>query len=576
MVFRVQYLVRDFFPAQESRQFLGGFDRRGSDQHRRPFLHAFLDIADHRLELLFLAEVYEVIEILADAGLVGRNHDHVETIDLAEFERLGIGGAGHSRELVVEPEVVLEGRGCERLALRLDVHALLGLDRLVQALREPPPLHGAPGVLVDQHHLAILDDVLHVTLEQVLGAQRRVDMMQQAEVHRVIEALALGQQFLADQHFLDQAVPLFGQLHLARLFVDGEMPFRYKVLVRVRWQLAAPQTRHQRVDPLVEARAVLGRARNDQRRACLVDQDRIDFVDYREIEGPLHLVFEAEDHVVAQVIETEFVVGAVGDVRGITVALALQVLVGKYHAHRHAEKAIDRLHPVRIAPCQVIIHRDHMHTGTRQCVQVDGQCRHQGLALAGPHLGNTPLVQRQATHELHIEMAHSERAPARLANGGKRFGQQLVERLARGNALAKTRRERTQCRVIHGLELRFEGVDASHYPAHALQLAVVLGTDDFAEELENHIACSIPAWRDESAWMCGIPDRGNTRQGASPRRRISAGTNYIPKYGGGSRLHQCSAELPKRRCGAHPPLRAVLMYCRGLTGRPSASTSKCR
>jgi hypothetical protein len=56
----------------------------------------------------------------------------------------------------------------------MDLHAFLGLDRLVQAVRPAPARHGAAGELVDDHHLAVLDDVLDVAPEQRVGAQRRV------------------------------------------------------------------------------------------------------------------------------------------------------------------------------------------------------------------------------------------------------------------------------------------------------------------------------------------------------------------------------------------------------------------
>jgi hypothetical protein len=50
------------------------------------------------------------------------------------------------------------------------------------------------------------------------------------------------------------------------------------------------------------------------RRARLVDQDRVNLVDDRVGEAALRAIGEAERQVVAQVIETEFVVGAVGDI----------------------------------------------------------------------------------------------------------------------------------------------------------------------------------------------------------------------------------------------------------------------
>jgi hypothetical protein len=53
----------------------------------------------------------------------------------------------------------------------LDEHALLGLDRLVQALGAAPALHDAAGELVDDLHLAVGDHVVLVAVEEVLGLE---------------------------------------------------------------------------------------------------------------------------------------------------------------------------------------------------------------------------------------------------------------------------------------------------------------------------------------------------------------------------------------------------------------------
>ena len=76
---------------------------------------------------------------------------------------------------------------------------------------------------------------------------------------------------------------------------------------------------------------VVGRAGDDQRRAGFVDQDVVDFVDDREVQrtlGLLHVlgiaivVAGGRPHVVAQVVEAELVVRAVGDVAGIATSAA--------------------------------------------------------------------------------------------------------------------------------------------------------------------------------------------------------------------------------------------------------------
>ena len=78
--------------------------------------------------------------------------------------------------------------------------------------------------------------------------------------------------------------------------------------------LAAHQVRDDLVGLVILVGRFLARAGNDQRRAGFVDQDGIHFVDNGEVMPALHAVLQVELHVVAQVIEAEFVVGAVGDV----------------------------------------------------------------------------------------------------------------------------------------------------------------------------------------------------------------------------------------------------------------------
>src|ERR1035437_7316456 len=69
---------------------------------------------------------------------------------------------GHPAELVVEAEEVLEGDRRERDVLLLDLHTLLRLDRLVEPVAPAPSRHRPARELVDDHHLAVADDVLPI------------------------------------------------------------------------------------------------------------------------------------------------------------------------------------------------------------------------------------------------------------------------------------------------------------------------------------------------------------------------------------------------------------------------------
>src|SRR5208283_3556804 len=51
-------------------------------------------------------------------------------------------------------------------------------------------------------------------------------------------------------------------------------------------------------------------ARDDERGAGFVDEDGIDFVDDGKIVAALHAIVQVELHVVAEIVETELVVGA--------------------------------------------------------------------------------------------------------------------------------------------------------------------------------------------------------------------------------------------------------------------------
>ena len=72
---------------------------------------------------------------------------------------------------------------------------------------------------------------------------------------------------------------------------------------------------------VVELGRVGDPARDDERGAGLVDEDRVDLVDDAVVVAALDLFGPAHGHVVAEVVEAELVVRAVGDVAGVLRAL---------------------------------------------------------------------------------------------------------------------------------------------------------------------------------------------------------------------------------------------------------------
>ena len=159
------------------------------DEYRLADLVALRDVVHDGLVLGLFVLVDVVVLVVAHHRLVRRDLDHREVVDLLELLLLRLRRTGHPGQLLVEAEVVLERDRRERDVLLLDLHALFGLDCLMQALGPAPAFHDAPGELVDDLHLAVLDDVVDVALVQRLGLQCLIQMVDELRVARVVEVL---------------------------------------------------------------------------------------------------------------------------------------------------------------------------------------------------------------------------------------------------------------------------------------------------------------------------------------------------------------------------------------------------
>ena len=219
VIARIQHIVRNVHALQHAGEDFRFLDRGGADEDRLSALARILDDGDDRLVFFAGGAIDLVVLVLAGDRHVGRDLDDVEPVDVHELVGFGRGGAGHAGELLVEAEIVLEGDRGERLVLRLDRHMLLGLERLVQSFGIAPARHHAAGELVDDDDLVVLDDVVLVALEQLVGAQPLLHVVHDGDVLGVVELVAL-EQAGGTEHLLHVLVALFGERHRALLFVE--------------------------------------------------------------------------------------------------------------------------------------------------------------------------------------------------------------------------------------------------------------------------------------------------------------------------------------------------------------------
>ncbi len=237
---------------------------------------------------------------------------------------------------------------------------------------------------------------------------------------------------------------------------------------------------------------LVGRAADDERGAGFIDQDGVDFVDDCEVMTTLHAIGAVELHVVAQVVEAELVVGAVGDVGPVGGAALGVIEIVHDHTNGEPEKFVDFAHPLGVAFGQVVVDRDHVHAVACQRIQVAGESGDQGFAFTGLHFGDLALVQHHAAYQLHVKMPHLQYPAAGLTHHGEGFGQNLAQHQlffrgaflgvvdafqASGDAGAKFQGLGTQLVVRQSLRRRLKEPGLFDHGPHPLDHALVAGSE---------------------------------------------------------------------------------------------------
>ena len=321
MFFGVEDVVRQSGFLQKTGNQLGVFDAGGTDEDGLSAFVAFFDVFDDGLEFFFGRTENLVVEVFALYGAVGRDDDGFEVVDALELESLGIGGTGHAGKFGVQAEVVLEGDGGEGLVFAFDFHAFFGFDGLVQAFGPAAAGHQTTCKFVNDDDFAVLDDVVLIFVEQRVRAQCCHEVVHQGDVGGGVERVVFLQQTHLNQDLLGVFVTRFAQDDLVCFFIDPVIAFAF-------FGFLADEVRGKAVHDLVQLDVVIRLPGDNQRGTRFVDQNGVHFVHYGKIQFALNFVVLVGHHVVAQVVEAEFVVGTVGNVRAIGVLTVKRLHIG--------------------------------------------------------------------------------------------------------------------------------------------------------------------------------------------------------------------------------------------------------
>ena len=100
----------------------------------------------------------------------------------------------------------------------------------------------------------------------------------------------------------------------------------------------------------------------------------------------LDTVREIELHDVAQVIETEFIVGSVRNIGTIGFSPFIVIQAVPDNPDAQSKKFVEPAHPLRVAARQVIIDGDDVNTLAFKGIQVRGKRCNQRFTFTGFHL----------------------------------------------------------------------------------------------------------------------------------------------------------------------------------------------
>ena len=480
-----------------------GFRLRRSRHARELFVHAEIILDRDRrvgLRLLFDFDAFLRLDCLVepvapsaaghDAAGVLVHDQHFAVLDdvlhVLFEERVGAEQLGDAVDRLARDDELVFGGGLERGALfGVEVFPRVDFDELRRQVRE----HERVRIVRAERVAAELRQVGLAALFVDRVIERLLDFEAALAVEGVHHLRVEGVERLAPMAVLHHAQELpvarRAQLHLE------QRHHRVELFLRARLRLfehlaraldeAVAELRllfHERGDARLELHegwlvVVVHGTGNDQRRARLVDENRVDLVHDAVIVVALHLVLLRARHaVVAQVVEAEFRRRAVGDVARVGGA----PLVGRHGilnaADREPEIIVKVSHPFGVAPREIVVDRHELAVAPRQRVQVERERRDERLTFARRHFRDLVLVKRDPADELHVEMHHVPRQlvvadddlaaaepPRRVLHDRERLRQNLVERLPVFDALHELLSLRLQRVVAQRPVALFELVD---------------------------------------------------------------------------------------------------------------------
>jgi hypothetical protein len=266
--------------------------------------------------------------------------------------------------------------------LRLCRHALLGFDGGVQT-RGPAAIESDPALeLIDHLDGAVFDDVVDVAVQQGVSVKRILDGL-------VNRQTAIVKEIPASQGILYCANSSVGQRHIVGSRIDREV-------------LSRTEIEHDLVGNVGEAVVARFPAGDHQRDARLVNQDGVGLIDNGGVKLAVNLLIGSHGYTVAQEVESDLVLGGIGNVGGIGGPSLSRRHPLLNMRDRETQQAVDAAHPSGVPAGEIVIDGHHVDAATLAREPRDGRRRGQRFALPGLHLGDRAARERERPPQLHV------------------------------------------------------------------------------------------------------------------------------------------------------------------------------
>ena len=98
---------------------------------------------------------------------------------------------------------------------------------------------------------------------------------------------------------------------------------------------------------------------------------------------------------------------------------------------------MDASHPLRVTLGQIVIYCYNVDALACQGIEICRRSGDQGLSFTGFHLGNTPLMQNNASDKLHRIMLHVQCPSGRFPDNCKSLRENIIQSLPLCQAFLK-------------------------------------------------------------------------------------------------------------------------------------------